>query len=77
MQRREHMGRERALDELAALQRDLEILADHRSCRGRAERDDDVRLDGGDLALEPLVAGVDLALRGGLVKAALAAQLPT
>jgi hypothetical protein len=35
-----------------------------------------VRLHRLDLALEPLVAGVDLALRRGLVQAALAAQLP-
>src|SRR3982751_1274361 len=76
MQRGEDVRRERALDELAALDRDLEVLADHRLRRGRAERDDDVRLDRLDLALEPLMAGVDLALRRGLVKAPLAAQLP-
>ena len=38
--------------------------------------DDDVRLHRLDLAFDPLVAGVDLALRRGLVQAALAAQLP-
>src|SRR4051812_36521504 len=62
MQCGEDVGRERALDELAALQRNLEILADDRPCRRGAEGDDDVRLHGGDLALEPLVAGIDLAL---------------
>src|SRR4051812_42763521 len=70
------MRRERALDELAALHRYLEILADHRFCGGRAKGDDDMRFYRGDLPLEPLMAGVDLALRGRLVEAPLAAQLP-
>src|SRR3954470_1158241 len=76
MQRGEDVRRERALDELAALQRHLEVLADHGFGGGGAQRDDDMRLDAGDLALEPLVAGVDLALRRGLVQAPLAARLP-
>src|SRR2546421_9593770 len=76
MESRKHVRRERALDELAALHRDLETGRDHRLRRGCAERHDDMRLDGLDLPLEPLVTGVDLALRRGLVQAALATQLP-
>src|SRR3954468_9659984 len=76
MERREDERRVRALDERAALHRHLEVLADHRLRRRRAEADDDMRLHGGDLAFEPLVTGIDLALRRRLVKASLAAQLP-
>src|SRR6185503_20316055 len=43
---------------------------------GRAEAADDVRPYRRELALEPLMARVDLALRRGLVQAPLAAQLP-
>ena len=67
--------RERAFDELSALQCHSEAGTDER-CGGGAERDDDVRLHRLDLAFDPLAAGVDLALRRGLVQAALAAQLP-
>src|SRR3982750_1459910 len=74
MQRREDERRERALDERAALHRYLEVLADHRLGRGRAEADDDMRLHRGDLAFQPLVAGVHLALRRRLVQPPLAAQ---
>src|SRR5207244_12303670 len=59
MQRGEDIRRERALDELAALDRHLEVLADYGLRRGRAERDDDVRLDCRDLGFEPLLTGVD------------------
>ena len=48
----EDAGRERALDELAALDVDLEVLADHRFRRSGAQRDDDVRFYRRDLALE-------------------------
>ncbi len=72
----EDVGRKRALDELSAADRHLEVLADHGARGGRPHGDDDLRLDGLDLALEPLVAGVDLALRRGLVQAALSTQLP-
>src|SRR5689334_606245 len=76
MQRREHARRERARDELATLDRYLEVLADDCLRGGRPEAADDVRLHRRELALEPLVAGVDLPLRRGLVQAPLAAQLP-
>src|SRR5688572_33460881 len=76
MQGREDVGCERTADELPAGERDLEVLADHRTRRCGAHRDDDVRLYRVDLALEPLVAGVDLALRRRLVQTPLAAQLP-
>src|SRR5581483_4101747 len=76
MKRREDVRRERAFHEAAALRRDLEVLADDGLCRRGAEADDDLRLDRLDLALEPLVAGVDLALRGRLVQAPFAARLP-
>ncbi len=72
----EDMGRERAVDELPALHGDLEMRADHGLRGGGAERDDDVRLHGLHFALQPLVAGVDLALRRRLVQAPLAARLP-
>jgi hypothetical protein len=72
----EHVRRERAFDELSALQCHSEAGTDERFGGGGAERDDDVRLHRLDLAFDPLVAGVDLALRRGLVQAALAAQLP-
>src|SRR2546423_5086390 len=72
----EDIWRESAFGELPTLCRDLELAADHCLRGGRAEADDDVRLDRGDFALEPLVAGVDLALGRRLVKAPLAARLP-
>src|SRR5207237_9434511 len=72
----EHVRGMRALDEAAALRGDLEILADHGLRRRRAEADDDARPERADLTLEPLAAGVDLALRGGLVQPPLAPRLP-
>src|SRR5438477_3023594 len=63
VQRREHERRMRAVDERAALRRYLEVLADHRLGRGRAQADDHMGLHRGNLALQPLMAGVDLALR--------------
>jgi hypothetical protein len=76
MKGREHVRRERALDKAPVHGGHLEVLRDDGASGGGAEADDDLRLDGGDLALEPLVAGVDLALRRGLVQPALACSSP-
>src|SRR5688572_6391128 len=76
MQRGEYRWRERAFDERSALHRHLEVLADHRLRGSRAEGDENLGLHSRDLALQPLMACVDFALRGRLVQAPLAAQLP-
>jgi hypothetical protein len=46
MKRGKNIRRERALDEPAALDRDLELRPDDGLRRGRAERNDDVGFDG-------------------------------
>ena len=76
MERREHVRRERALDELPALHRDLEVARDDRLRRGGAQRHDHMGLNVFNFFFQPLVACIDLALRRGLVQPPLAAQLP-
>src|SRR5437868_6886961 len=68
--------RMRAFDELASHHGHAKIFAKKSACCCRAQACDDLGLHGPDLGFEPLAARVDLALRGRLVKAALAAQLP-
>ena len=63
-------------DDLSALRRDLELPAEQRLGRGRAEADDGARLDQLDLGVEPGPAGGDLARVRLLVDAALPARLP-
>jgi hypothetical protein len=48
----------------------------HRTQSRRTQRDDHVRFDGADLALEPFVACGHLALRRRLVNAPFTARLP-
>src|SRR5687767_6040154 len=60
-------------DRLAALFRHTERLAEEGLRRGRAETDDDLRLDERDLEIEPEAASGDLHRVGLLVDAALAA----
>src|SRR3954469_13936215 len=72
----EDVGGVRALHEFAARHGDAEVRSKERLGGGRAEADDDFGMDGGDLPLQPLVAGVDLALRRSLVQPAFAAELP-
>src|SRR3954467_6230127 len=63
MKGREHERRVRTLHELAAHGRNAEIGAQESARRGGAQAHDDLRAQRRDLALEPLVAGVDLTLR--------------
>jgi len=69
----EDVGGVRALHEFAARHGDAEVRSKERLGGGRAEADDDFRVDRGDLPLQPLVAGVDLALGRGLVQPPFAA----
>src|SRR5581483_2328278 len=62
--------------QLAAVLRDAEIAAEKRLRRSRAEADDDARLDGGELCLEPGPAGDALRPARLLVDPALPARLP-
>ena len=71
-----HQRRERRFDEGAAFGRDLELPAEKRLGRGRAETDDHARLDHGNFGVEPGTAGGDFARVRLLVDPALAARLP-
>src|SRR5690348_9053698 len=71
-----HMPGERALDEAAAHRRDAKLGPEQGARGGGAQADDHARLHGADFPVDPLAAGFDLALRGRLVQASLAAQLP-
>src|SRR5258706_1873178 len=72
----QHVGQALAGLDPAALPGDAEPGPEERLGRGGAEGHDERGLHRGELALEPLVAGLDLALCRGLVQAAFAARLP-
>jgi hypothetical protein len=74
--RRRHVLREVRLQPFAALFRDAELAAEQRLRRGRAEADEDARTDDGELRLEPLTAGRELAPARLGVDPPLAARLP-
>jgi hypothetical protein len=65
-----------ALDELSPRHGNLEARPEHRLGGRGPEAADDLRLQRGDLRLQPRAAGFDLTLRRRLVQAALAARLP-
>jgi hypothetical protein len=72
----EYARRVRAVDQLAARHRNPEPRPEQRLGGGGAEAADRFGPDRRDLALEPGMAGFDLALRGRFVQATLAARLP-
>jgi len=72
----EHERGVSALHEFSARLRHPEVGAEQRARRGGAQAGNDARANDRDLAFQPLAAGVDLALRRGLVQPPLAAQLP-
>src|SRR5688572_14616809 len=76
MERRRDPARPFGIEEAAAVAGDPELRAEEGLRRGRAKTDDALRLDQSQLRLEPGPAGLDLAERGLLMDALLAARLP-
>src|SRR5207244_8109759 len=76
MHRREDKRGKRRRDELAAVRGHLELTADERLGRRRAQADDRARLDELNLSIEPRPARRNLAGVRFLVNASLAARLP-
>src|SRR5438270_8272621 len=76
MHGRHHQWQPWAFDELTSLYADPEISAEERLGGGGAQADQDVRLDDGDLGIEPGPAGADFGRVRFLVKPALALRLP-
>src|SRR3954470_3149261 len=71
-----HVRGELRLEPAAALLRDAELLAEERLCSRRAEADEHLRLDRGQLGLEPRTTGHLLRPGRLRVDAPLAARLP-